>query len=109
MSVGGNGNDLIDVHTHYVPNGWPDLGVTGSDAPWLQIESESDAVVMFGTREFRRIKSNSWDAVRKTDAKIRADLVENAADNHRQDRKMGFGWRPRPDMIRLSQKIANNA
>lgn len=51
--------DLIDVHTHFVPNGWPDLG---EGQPWLQVESEAEAVIMVGSREFRRIKANCWDA-----------------------------------------------
>jgi aminocarboxymuconate-semialdehyde decarboxylase len=50
----------IDVHTHYVPGGWPDLDCT--DAPWLRVESETDATVMFGSTEFRRIQSNCWNA-----------------------------------------------
>lgn len=54
---------VIDVHTHYVPRGWPDLASSGAaDAPWLRIESESDAVIMFGTREFRRIQADCWNA-----------------------------------------------
>jgi len=74
VTVRGVGADLIDVHTHYVPKGWPELGVPEKDAPWLQIESESDAVIMFGTRQFRRIKSNSWDAERRL-ADMDADAV----------------------------------
>jgi aminocarboxymuconate-semialdehyde decarboxylase len=50
----------IDVHTHYVAHGWPDLDC--ADAPWLRMETESEAMLMFGTREFRRIQSNCWDA-----------------------------------------------
>ncbi len=50
----------IDVHTHYVPAGWPDLAC--ADAPWLRVESESEAMIMFGTKEFRRVQSNCWDA-----------------------------------------------
>ncbi|MEV4316801.1 amidohydrolase family protein [Actinocrispum sp. NPDC049592] len=54
---------IIDVHTHYVPSGWPDLTDTvGPDAPWLRVESESDAMIMLGSREFRRIQANCWDA-----------------------------------------------
>jgi aminocarboxymuconate-semialdehyde decarboxylase len=52
-------NDVVDVHTHYVPKGWPDLGV---GAPSLRIETETDAVIMLGSREFRRIQADSWDA-----------------------------------------------
>lgn len=54
---------MIDVHTHYVPRGWPDLtSEIGPDAPWLRIESESDAMIMMGTKEFRRIQADCWDA-----------------------------------------------
>lgn len=54
---------VIDIHTHYVPRGWPDLRADGGpDAPWLRLETESDAVIMMGTKEFRRIRSDCWDA-----------------------------------------------
>jgi aminocarboxymuconate-semialdehyde decarboxylase len=53
------GAGVIDVHTHYVPNGWPRLGPA---APWLRIETERDAVIMLGDREFRRIQSDCWDS-----------------------------------------------
>ncbi len=55
----------IDVHTHYVPRGWPDLGqVTGHESgwPWLRTDSERDAMIMIGSREFRRIGASCWDA-----------------------------------------------
>lgn len=50
---------VIDVHTHYVPRGWPELG---PGLPHLAVESERDAVIMVGSREFRRIQSDCWDA-----------------------------------------------
>lgn len=54
--------DIIDVHTHYVPKGWPDLSdVAGTDAPWLRVESEREAMMMTGSTEFRRIQSDAWD------------------------------------------------
>jgi aminocarboxymuconate-semialdehyde decarboxylase len=62
-------NDVVDVHTHYVPKGWPDLGV---GAPSLRIETVTDAVIMLGSREFRRIQADSWDA--------RARLADMDAD-----------------------------
>ncbi|MFJ1676011.1 amidohydrolase family protein [Streptomyces sp. NPDC088251] len=53
----------IDIHTHYVPRGWPDLTAeAGPQAPWLRVESESDAMIMMGSREFRRIRADAWDA-----------------------------------------------
>ncbi|ASR36385.1 aminocarboxymuconate-semialdehyde decarboxylase [Prauserella marina] len=55
---------VIDVHTHYVPKGWPDLATAtgGGDAwPWLRLESEREAVIMVRSSEFRRIGHNAWD------------------------------------------------
>ncbi|WP_340681893.1 amidohydrolase family protein [Amycolatopsis coloradensis] len=54
---------LIDIHTHYVPNGWPDLRAdAGPDAPWLRAETESEAMIMMGDKEFRRIAADCWNA-----------------------------------------------
>lgn len=55
----------IDVHTHYVPRGWPDLAAVIGPAegwPWLRLESERDAMIMLGSTEFRRIGADCWDA-----------------------------------------------
>lgn len=49
----------IDVHTHFVPRGWPDLG---PGAPWLRLDSEREAMIMVGSSEFRRIGADCWDA-----------------------------------------------
>lgn len=50
---------IIDVHSHFVPNGWPDLG---EGRPWLRPDSEREAMIMVGSREFRRIADNCWAA-----------------------------------------------
>ncbi|WP_039828300.1 amidohydrolase family protein [Nocardia testacea] len=73
-------SDIIDIHTHYVPKGWPDVSAEGGpDAPWLRIESEHEAMIMMGTREFRRIQSDCWDAetrLRDMDADgVRAQVI----------------------------------
>ncbi|PXY22545.1 amidohydrolase family protein [Prauserella muralis] len=60
---------VIDVHTHYVPRGWPDLG---AGLPWLRLDSEREATIMLRSAEFRRIRSTSWDA--------EARLADMAAD-----------------------------
>jgi aminocarboxymuconate-semialdehyde decarboxylase len=62
----------IDVHTHYVPRGWPDVA---DGIPWLRVDSHHSAVIMQGDREFRRIGSDCWNAeVRLAD--MDADGVE---------------------------------
>lgn len=55
----------VDVHTHYVPRGWPALATEGgstADWPWLRLDSERDAMIMVGSKEFRRIGADCWDA-----------------------------------------------
>lgn len=57
---------ITDVHSHYVPYGWPSLTAElGADAPWLRIETERDAMIMMGSQEFRRIDSRCWDPQRR--------------------------------------------
>ena len=66
----------VDVHTHYVPKGWPDLATPDwLDAPWLRVESESDAMIMLGSKEFRRIGAACWDAEARL-ADMDADIVQ---------------------------------
>ena len=51
---------VIDVHTHIVPPGWPELG--SPDDPWLRMDSPTAATIMLGDREFRRITDSCWNA-----------------------------------------------
>lgn len=51
---------VIDVHTHVVPPGWPNLG--SPDDPWLRMDSTTAATIMLGDREFRRITDACWNA-----------------------------------------------
>ncbi|MBI1350970.1 MAG: amidohydrolase family protein [Actinomycetales bacterium] len=51
---------VVDVHTHVVPPGWPDLG--SPEDPWLRMDSETGATIMLGDREFRRITDACWNA-----------------------------------------------
>lgn len=64
---------VIDVHTHVVPPGWPDLG--SPDDPWLRMDSASEATIMRGDREFRRITDACWNA----DTRI-ADMDADGVD-----------------------------
>ncbi|WP_403020785.1 amidohydrolase family protein [Salinibacterium sp. GXW1014] len=55
----------IDIHTHYVPRGWPELSqVAGGPGPWpwLRVTGERDAMLMLGETEFRPLLSNAWSA-----------------------------------------------
>ena len=64
--------ETIDVHTHYVPRGWPELG---AGQPWLRVDSEREATIMVGSSEFRRVQSNCWDAEERL-ADMDADGVD---------------------------------
>ncbi|MCH6171782.1 amidohydrolase family protein [Pseudonocardia alaniniphila] len=55
-----NSAGIVDVHSHYVPRGWPQLP-GGPDGLRLEIRSERDAMIMLGTHEFRRISDDAWD------------------------------------------------
>lgn len=65
----------IDVHSHYVPKGWPALPGDPDSVPRLEVRSESEAMILLGSTEFRRVGSNAWDPqVRLAD--MDADGVE---------------------------------
>jgi aminocarboxymuconate-semialdehyde decarboxylase len=49
---------IVDVHTHVVPMGWPDLG---EGWPWLRVDSEREAMIMVGEAEFRPVGPPCWD------------------------------------------------
>lgn len=69
---------VVDVHSHYVPKSWPDLAAaTGATDTWptLRVESEREAMIMLGSKEFRRIESNCWDAERRI-ADMDADDID---------------------------------
>lgn len=63
---------VIDVHTHYVPRGWPELG---DGRPWLRLDSETEATIMIREVAFRAIGSECWDAQRRL-ADMDADGVD---------------------------------
>jgi aminocarboxymuconate-semialdehyde decarboxylase len=50
---------VVDVHSHYVPRGWPEL--PGDAPPRLEVLTEREAMIMVGTREFRRVTAEAWD------------------------------------------------
>lgn len=54
---------VVDVHTHLVPMGWPELSAHcgGTGWPWLRIDSERQAMIMVGETEFRPVGTACWD------------------------------------------------
>ncbi|NKX55574.1 amidohydrolase family protein [Arthrobacter mobilis] len=68
----------IDIHTHYVPKGWPDLEqATGGSGPWpwLRAGSEGEAMLMLGSQEYRPLQANAWAAGERL-AQMDADGVD---------------------------------
>jgi aminocarboxymuconate-semialdehyde decarboxylase len=68
---------VVDIHSHAVPKGWPQLEVEcgGSGWPWLRIDSERSAMLMVGEREYRLIGCEAWDASERL-----ADLTADGVD-----------------------------
>ena len=56
---------VIDIHSHFFPESWPDLAARFGtpEWPWLKHLGDGQAMVMLGDREFRRIQQNCWDPV----------------------------------------------
>ncbi|MGI5132056.1 amidohydrolase family protein [Pseudonocardia sp. CA-107938] len=52
---------VIDVHTHYVPHGWPELPGVGP-RPSLRVDSPRTATIMLGEQPFRTITDTAWNA-----------------------------------------------
>ncbi len=68
---------VVDVHSHYVPHGWPDLGDAcgGSGWPSLRVDSATTATIMLGEKAFRPITDACWSADQRL-ADMDADGVD---------------------------------
>jgi aminocarboxymuconate-semialdehyde decarboxylase len=53
----------IDIHAHFFPESWPDFAARfGSlDWPWMKPLGNGEAMIMLGSKEFRRISQVCWD------------------------------------------------
>ena len=71
------GGKVVDVHTHLVPKGWPELSAAcgGAGWPWLRIDSEREAMIMVGETEFRPIGAECWDPATRL-----ADMADDGVD-----------------------------
>lgn len=58
----------IDVHTHILPENWPDLNKKYNTHGYVTIEHHKPgcAKLMIGDEVFREIEDNSWDAKKRT-------------------------------------------
>jgi aminocarboxymuconate-semialdehyde decarboxylase len=54
---------VIDIHNHFFPSSWPDLGARYGTPnwPWIKLTEPGKADIMVGDRFFRHIYSACWD------------------------------------------------
>lgn len=59
--------ETIDMHSHFFPREWEDLGKRFGtpDWPWMKHLGGGKAMVMVGEREFRPVYSACWDAQKR--------------------------------------------
>ena len=55
---------IIDMHSHFVPKSWPDLGARfgGDDWPGIRHTGPGKAMLTVGARDFRPVHAALWDA-----------------------------------------------
>jgi len=55
---------VIDIHTHFFPESWPDLAMRYGTPDWPRIKhtEPGKAVIMLGDNVFRRVYAACWDA-----------------------------------------------
>ncbi len=65
-----NQGAVIDIHTHLMPAGLPDLAAATGDGRWplLVPRSESAGDIMCGQDRFRRVTRACWDATARLEA-----------------------------------------
>ncbi len=58
---------VIDIHSHFFPETWPDLAEKFGtpDWPWMRHEGDGKAMVMLGEKEFRPVYDGCWDTKRR--------------------------------------------
>jgi aminocarboxymuconate-semialdehyde decarboxylase len=72
--------ELIDVHSHVVPERFPDNPSPATNARWpcVRKHGEHDATVLIADKPFREIDSRSWDMRRRIDDMDRAGVTMQA-------------------------------
>lgn len=58
---------VVDLHTHILPESWPDLAGRFGPGPWVRLEHHGPcrARMMVGDRVFREIEDNCWSPDRR--------------------------------------------
>lgn len=69
---------IIDMHSHFVPENWPDLAErfgTVRNWPWMRHHGGGQAMIMLGEEEFRPIDERCWNGQAKL-----ADMGRDGVD-----------------------------
>lgn len=68
--MAGDREMVIDIHTHLMPAGLPDLAASTGDARWplLVPRTESTADIMCGQARFRQVSRACWDGTARVEA-----------------------------------------
>jgi aminocarboxymuconate-semialdehyde decarboxylase len=55
--------NVVDIHSHFLPSGWEDLGdkFGGPDWPWMKLLGDGKAMLMKGEKEFRPVYEACWE------------------------------------------------
>lgn len=61
---------IVDIHTHFFPEHWPDLAAKfgTADWPWIRHTGPKSAMIMVGDREFRPITDACWNPEARLEA-----------------------------------------
>lgn len=60
---------VIDMHTHFLPEKWPDLAERFGtpDWPWMRHTEAGKAMLMVGDKDFRPVYDACWDGSRRVE------------------------------------------
>ena len=60
---------VIDIHSHFLPETWPDLAERFGtpDWPWMRHSEPGKAMLMVGEKEFRPVYDACWNASRRVE------------------------------------------
>ena len=60
---------VIDIHSHFLPDQWPDLAkrYDTPDWPWLRHTGAGEAMLMLGEKEFRPVYDACWSGRRRVE------------------------------------------